>query len=71
MRTGGTDYEDLELLNERFREDFRPGDGSGYITGDCVTIDGGRWVKGASQFSFLDRLTPEEWDSMRPKKARA
>jgi NAD(P)-dependent dehydrogenase (short-subunit alcohol dehydrogenase family) len=49
---------------------FLLADGSGYMTGDCVTIDGGRWVKGASQFSFLDRLTPEEWESMRPRKAR-
>ena len=47
---------------------FLLAEGSGYITGDCITIDGGRWVKGASQFSFLDRLTPEEWDAMRPKK---
>ena len=47
---------------------FLLAEGSGYITGDCITIDGGRWVKGASQFSFLDRLTAEEWDAMRPKK---
>ncbi len=28
-------------------------DGSGYITGDCVTIDGGEWLKGAGEFNVL------------------
>jgi NAD(P)-dependent dehydrogenase (short-subunit alcohol dehydrogenase family) len=42
---------------------------SGYITGDCVTIDGGEWLKGAGQFSWLDRLTDEEWDALRPRKS--
>ena len=42
---------------------------SGYITGDCITIDGGEWLKGAGQFSWLDRLTDDEWDAMRPRKS--
>jgi NAD(P)-dependent dehydrogenase (short-subunit alcohol dehydrogenase family) len=42
---------------------------SGYITGDCVTIDGGEWLKGAGQFSWLERLSGEEWDALRPRKA--
>ncbi len=41
---------------------------SGYITGEVVTIDGGEWLQGAGQFNFLSRLTPAEWDAMRPKK---
>ncbi len=41
---------------------------SGFITGEVVTIDGGDWLKGAGQFSFLDRLTPGDWEAMRPKK---
>ena len=48
---------------------FLLADESGYITGDCVTIDGGRWMKGAAQFSFLNRLSDAEWESMRPRKA--
>jgi len=43
-------------------------DGSGYITGDVITIDGGEWLKGAGQFNFADSLTEADWDSMRPKK---
>ena len=44
-------------------------DRSGYITGEVVTIDGGEWLKGAGQFNFLDRLTDEDWEAMRPKKS--
>ena len=41
---------------------------SGYITGDCITIDGGEWIKGAGQFNFLDRLSAADWDALKPKK---
>ncbi len=40
-------------------------DGSGYINGDVVTIDGGEWLKGAGQFNFAERLTDAEWEEMR------
>jgi hypothetical protein len=30
--------------------------------------DGGEWLKGAGQFNFLERLTAEDWEAMRPKK---
>jgi NAD(P)-dependent dehydrogenase (short-subunit alcohol dehydrogenase family) len=47
-------------------------DGSGYINGECITIDGGEWLYGAGQFSHLDLLTPTEWDeiSARSKQAK-
>jgi NAD(P)-dependent dehydrogenase (short-subunit alcohol dehydrogenase family) len=44
-------------------------DRSGFINGEVVTIDGGEWLKGAGQFSFLDRLTADDWEAMRPKKS--
>lgn len=47
---------------------FLLSDRSGFITGEVVTIDGAEWLKGAGQFSFLDRLTAEDWEAMRPKK---
>jgi NAD(P)-dependent dehydrogenase (short-subunit alcohol dehydrogenase family) len=49
---------------------FLLADGSGYINGDVITIDGGEWLKGAGQFSFLqDVMTEEDWTAMRPKKS--
>lgn len=45
---------------------------AGYVTGTCVTIDGGAWLRGAGQFNQLERVTSDEWDTlqamMKPKK---
>jgi NAD(P)-dependent dehydrogenase (short-subunit alcohol dehydrogenase family) len=41
---------------------------SGYINGEVVTIDGGEWLQGAGQFNFLSRLSPADWEALRPKK---
>jgi NAD(P)-dependent dehydrogenase (short-subunit alcohol dehydrogenase family) len=42
--------------------------GSGFINGEVVTIDGGDWIKGAGQFSFLESLSDEAWDELRSRK---
>jgi len=47
---------------------FLLSDGSGYINGEVVTIDGGDWLKGAAQFSFLDALSDDEWAALKPGK---
>ena len=47
---------------------FLMSDAAGYIHGDCITIDGGRWLKGAGTFGFLSGLSPHEWDAMKPRK---
>jgi NAD(P)-dependent dehydrogenase (short-subunit alcohol dehydrogenase family) len=47
---------------------FLISDGSGYINGDVVTMDGGEWLQGAGEFTALGReLTEEEWGMMKPK----
>lgn len=46
-------------------------DAAGYINGDCITIDGGEWLHGAGQFSWLERLTPAEWDALIERARRA
>jgi hypothetical protein len=44
-------------------------EGSGYINGEVVTMDGGEWLQGAGEFTTLGRqLTGEEWERMKPKK---
>ena len=47
---------------------FLVSDGSGYINGEVVTMDGGEWLQGAGEFAALGRmLKDEEWAMMRPK----
>ncbi len=43
-------------------------DGSAFINGDVITIDGGEWLKGAGQFNYAENLTDADWEGMRPKK---
>lgn len=47
-------------------------DYSAYINGDCITIDGGQWLRGAGQFNDLTALSTADWDAlqarMRPAK---
>lgn len=44
---------------------FLVSDNAGYIHGECVTIDGGRWLKGAGTFGFMDSLSDKEWADLR------
>jgi len=44
-------------------------DGSGYVTGDLVVIDGGRWMQGVGgpTFRAMQNWTDDQWDAMRGK----
>lgn len=44
---------------------FLLADGSAYINGEVVIIDGGEWLKGAGQFSLMEALSEDEWDAMK------
>jgi NAD(P)-dependent dehydrogenase (short-subunit alcohol dehydrogenase family) len=49
---------------------FLISDGSAYINGDVITMDGGEWLQGAGEFTSLGRmLTDKEWQMMKPKQA--
>jgi NAD(P)-dependent dehydrogenase (short-subunit alcohol dehydrogenase family) len=49
---------------------FLVSDGSGFINGEVITMDGGEWLQGAGEFTTLGRmLTEEEWRKMKPAKA--
>jgi len=44
-------------------------DGSAYVNGDCVTIDGGAWLEGAGQFSFVGQLMSDaDWQALKARK---
>lgn len=46
-------------------------DQSAYINGEVVTIDGGEWLQGAGQFSFLgEEMSDEDWERLKPTKKR-
>ncbi|MGD1876627.1 MAG: SDR family oxidoreductase [Kiloniellaceae bacterium] len=44
---------------------FLLADGSAYINGEVVTIDGGEWLKGAGQFSLMEALSDDDWAAMK------
>ncbi|WP_193368398.1 SDR family oxidoreductase [Pelagibius marinus] len=46
---------------------FLLAEGSAYINGEVVTIDGGEWLKGAGQFSLMENLRPEDWAAMKAR----
>jgi NAD(P)-dependent dehydrogenase (short-subunit alcohol dehydrogenase family) len=53
------EHQELANLAAYLLSDF-----SAYITGTCITIDGGAWLRGAGMFSDLERVTPEQWDTL-------
>ena len=51
---------------------FLVSDGSGYINGEVIRMDGGEFLQGAGEFSNLGRiLTEEDWQSLKPRKRPA
>jgi NAD(P)-dependent dehydrogenase (short-subunit alcohol dehydrogenase family) len=48
---------------------FLVSDGSGYINGEVIRMDGGEFLQGAGEFSNLGRILKEEdWRAIKPKK---
>jgi NAD(P)-dependent dehydrogenase (short-subunit alcohol dehydrogenase family) len=51
---------------------FLVSDGSGYINGEVIRMDGGEFLQGAGEFSNLGRiLTDEDWESLKPRKKKS
>jgi NAD(P)-dependent dehydrogenase (short-subunit alcohol dehydrogenase family) len=47
---------------------FLVSDGSGYINGEVIRMDGGEFLQGAGEFSNLGRaLKEEDWQAIKPK----
>jgi len=49
---------------------FLVSDGSGYVNGEVIRMDGGEFLQGAGEFSDLGRhLKEEDWQALKPRKA--
>ncbi|HEX3820959.1 MAG TPA: SDR family oxidoreductase [Candidatus Sulfotelmatobacter sp.] len=50
---------------------FLVSDGSSYINGEVIRMDGGEFLQGAGEFSNLGRVLKEEdWQALKPKKSK-
>jgi NAD(P)-dependent dehydrogenase (short-subunit alcohol dehydrogenase family) len=50
---------------------FLVSDGSSYINGEVIRMDGGEFLQGAGEFSNLGRvLTNDDWQSLKPRKKK-
>jgi NAD(P)-dependent dehydrogenase (short-subunit alcohol dehydrogenase family) len=48
---------------------FLVSDGSGYVNGEVIRMDGGELLQGAGEFSSLGRaLRDEDWEALKPRK---
>ena len=45
-------------------------DGSAYINGEVVTIDGGEWLAGAAEFSEMDKIPDSLWKAMAARRKK-
>ena len=51
---------------------FLVSDGSGYINGEVIRMDGGEFLQGAGEFSNLGKILREEdWQAIKPKKSKS
>jgi NAD(P)-dependent dehydrogenase (short-subunit alcohol dehydrogenase family) len=46
---------------------FLLAEGSAYINGEVVVIDGGEWLKGAGQYSLMEQLSEDDWQAMKAR----
>ncbi|MCX5768272.1 MAG: SDR family oxidoreductase [Gemmatimonadetes bacterium] len=55
-------YEELANLAS-----YLVSDQAEYINGECIRIDGGEFIKGAGEFSWMEQLTTEQWVALAEK----
>jgi len=81
MPPGFEDFEDgmkNKIPMKRFGErhelenlaSYLMSDGSAYINGEVVTIDGGEWIAGAAEFSEMDKIPDSLWKAMAERRKK-
>ena len=81
MPPGFDDFEDNmknKIPMKRFGErhelenlaSYLMSDGSAYINGEVITIDGGEWLAGAGEFSDLNKLPDSMWKAMAERRKK-
>ena len=81
MPPGFEDFEDgmkNKIPMKRFGErhelenlaSYLMSDGSAYINGEVVTIDGGEWIAGAAEFSEMDKIPDSLWKAMAARRKK-
>ena len=81
MPPGFDDFEDNmknKIPMKRFGErhelenlaSYLMSDGSAYINGEVITIDGGEWLAGAGEFSDLTKLPESMWKAMAERRKK-
>lgn len=45
-------------------------DYSAYVNGEVITIDGGEWLRNGGEFSHLEEITDEMWDSIEKMRGK-
>jgi NAD(P)-dependent dehydrogenase (short-subunit alcohol dehydrogenase family) len=59
------EHQELANLAAYLMSDF-----SGYITGEVITIDGGEWLRNGGEFSHLEEIPNEMWDSIEKMRGK-
>ena len=81
MPPGFDDFEDgmkNKIPMKRFGErhelenlaSYLMSDGSAYVNGEVITIDGGEWLAGAGEFSDLTKLPDSMWKAMADRRKK-
>jgi len=59
------DHQELANLAAYLLSDF-----SGYVNGEVITIDGGEWLRNGGEFSHLEAIPNEMWDSIEKMRGK-
>ena len=59
------DHQELANLAAFLMSDY-----SAYINGEVITIDGGEWLRNGGEFSHLELIPEEMWDSIEKMRGK-